>query len=102
MGGVVTEAVEVEHSPCGNCGENLFNDTGALSLIKVRTLNGSEWETVGLSDRQSRSMTNASRKAAVPLADGLGSPLKLPRRKGLVSGEASDGGAMATRIDTID
>lgn len=101
MGGVVPEAVEVERSPCGNCGENLFNDTGALSLIKVRTLKRSEREAVGLSDQQSRSMTNASRKAALPMADGLGSPLKLPRRKGLVSGE-SDGGAMATRIDTID
>jgi hypothetical protein len=80
--GVVTEAVEVEHSPCGNCGENLFNDTGALSLIEVRTLKGSERETVGLSDRQFLSMTNASRKAAAPLADGLGSPLKLPPPKG--------------------
>jgi hypothetical protein len=90
VGGGVTEAVEVEPSPCGKCGENLFNDTGALSLIKVRTLKRSERETVGLSDQQSRFMTIASRKAAVPMADGIGSPLKLPRRKGLVSGEATE------------
>jgi hypothetical protein len=91
VGGVVTEAVEVEHSPCGICGENLFNDAGSLlALIEVRTSNGSERGTVGLPDQQSQLMTNASRKAAVPLADGLGSPLKLPRRKGQVSGDATE------------
>lgn len=88
MGGVVPEAVEVELSLCGKCGENLFNDTGALSLIEVRTLKGSEWETVGLPDQQSRPMTSAGRKAA--MADSIGSPLELHRRNGLVSGQATE------------
>lgn len=90
MDGVVTGAVEVEHSPCGIWGGFLYSGTGTFSLIEVRTSKRSERRAVEVSGHQFQPMTSAGRKAALPQADRLESPLEPSCRKGLVSGEATE------------